>query len=177
MAEPERTTIAAAKRGDCAARERLVRDCRRDVYRISCAILGNDEDAEDATQEALVRMLRGLGRFDTRREFEPWLRRIAVNCAINVLRRRPAPRDASSPLAAYGPSGTVEAGDLQRAVHRALANLPERQRIAMSLFALAEMDVSSTAAAMGCAEGTVKSHLHRAREKLRDILGEWLEDW
>jgi RNA polymerase sigma-70 factor (ECF subfamily) len=177
MAEPDRTTIAAAKRGDSAARERLVRDCRRDVYRIICSILGDDEDAEDATQDALIRMLRGLRRFDNRREFEPWLRRIAVNCAINVLRRRPAPRDVGNAPAAYGPSGSAETSDLQRAVHRALADLPERQRIAMSLFALAEMDVSSTAAAMGCAEGTVKSHLHRAREKLRDILGEWLEDW
>ncbi|MGD9495639.1 MAG: sigma-70 family RNA polymerase sigma factor [Armatimonadota bacterium] len=52
-------------------------------------------------------------------------------------------------------------------MRRALAELPERQRVAMSLFALGEMDLRATAEAMGCAEGTVKSHLHRARAKLR----------
>ena len=66
MADPERDLIAAAKSGDLAAREQLVRAYRREVYRIVCAILGDHDDAQDATQEALVRMVRGLSSFDER---------------------------------------------------------------------------------------------------------------
>ncbi len=177
MADPDRDLIAKAKSGDRAARERLVRAHRHDVYRITCAILGDHDDAQDATQEALVRMLRGLSSFDERRDFRAWLRRIAVNCAINVLRSRPDETElpGASP-AASNPGGAAQAQEMQRAVRRALARLPERQRVAMSLFGLQEMDLRATAEAMGCAEGTVKSHLHRARAKLREILSDWLED-
>jgi RNA polymerase sigma-70 factor (ECF subfamily) len=177
MAEPDRDLIASAKSGDRAARERLVRAHRREVYRITCAILGDHDDAQDATQEALVRMLRGLRGFDARRDFRPWRRRIAVNCALNALRRRPEEAELpDAPQAAGNPGGSAEAHELECAVRRAMVQLPERQRVAMSLFGLQEMDLRATADAMGCAEGTVKSHLHRARQTLREILSDWLED-
>ncbi|MGD9495638.1 MAG: RNA polymerase sigma factor [Armatimonadota bacterium] len=89
MAEADRELIARARRGDRRVWERLAQAHRREVYRIAWAILGSDDDAQDATQEALVRMLRGLGGFDQRGDFWARLRRIAVNCALNVLRRRP----------------------------------------------------------------------------------------
>jgi len=176
MADADRELIARAKRGDRAARGQLVRLHRREVYRIARAVLGDDDDAEDATQEALVRTLRGLGGFDERREFGAWLRRIAVNCAINALRRRRDAEEVGEHAGAGNPAGEAQAHDLQRAVRRALAELPERQRVAMSLFALEEMDLRGVADAMGCAEGTVKSHLHRARQKLRESLRDWLSD-
>ena len=122
-------------------------------------------------------MVRGLSSFDERREFRPWLRRIAVNCALNVLRRRPDEAElADTPPATSNPGGSTHAHEMQRAVWRAMAKLPERQRVAMSLFGLEEMDLRATAEAMGCAEGTVKSHLHRARQTLRETLSDWLED-
>ncbi len=177
MAEADGQLIASARQGDRAARERLAREQRREVYRIACAILGDDDDAEDATQEALVRMLRGLRGYDQRRDFRAWLRRIAVNCAINVLRSRMDEAELpDAQPAASNPGGSAQAQGLQRAVRRALAELPERQRVALSLFALGEMDLRATAEAMGCAQGTVKSHLHRARVKLREMLSDWLED-
>ncbi len=177
MADRDRNFIAAAKAGDRAARERMVRAHRREVYRITCAILGDHDDAQDATQEALVRMLRGLRSFDEQREFRPWLRRIAVNCALNALHRRPEEGELPDASPAPGnPGGSAQAHEMERAVRRAIAQLPERQRVAISLFGLQEMDLRATAEAMGCAEGTVKSHLHRARAKLREILSDWLED-
>ncbi|MEA3401946.1 MAG: sigma-70 family RNA polymerase sigma factor [Armatimonadota bacterium] len=177
MAEAGRELIARAKRGDRAARERLARRHRREVFRVAYAILGDDEEAEDATQEALVRMLRGLAGFDERRDLGAWVRRIAVNCALNAMRRRPDEAEApGEQTAASNTADEAQTHDLQRAVRRALAELPERQRVAMSLFALEEMDLRSTAEAMGCAEGTVKSHLHRARQRVREILSDWLED-
>jgi len=176
MAEADGQLIASARRGDRAARERLVRAHRREVYRIACAILGDEDDAEDATQEALVRMLRGLRGFDERRDFRAWLRRIAVNCAIDVRRRRRPEAEAVEAEAPGDPAAATSVGLMQGAVRRALAELPERQRVALSLFALGELDLRATAEAMGCAEGTVKSHLHRGRATLREMLSDWLED-
>jgi len=177
MADADGQLIARARRGDGAARERLAREHRREVYRIACAILGDDDDAEDATQEALVRMLRGLRGFDQRRDFRAWLRRIAVNCAIDVLRRRPDGAEGlREETAASNPAGDAQAHGLHRAVRCGLARLPERQRVALSLFALGELDLRATAEAMGCAEGTVKSHVHRGRATLREMLSDWLED-
>jgi len=176
MSDADGQLIARARRGDRRARERLAQAHRREVYRIARAILGSDDDAEDATQEALVRMLRGLPGFDERRDFRAWLRRIAVNCALNVLRRRRPEAAAVEAEAPGNPASAASADLMQGAVRRALAELPERQRVAMSLFALGEMDLRAVAEAMGCAEGTVKSHLHRARAKLREMLSDWLED-
>lgn len=147
------------------------------------AILGDGEEAEDAAQEAFVRAYRAMDSFDGRHRFVDWMRRITVNCALSSLRRhrRDARRTSSAATvaprpAADGPAQYAEANHLETEVRKALRALPPRQRAAITLFALEDMDLVSTAEAMGCAVGTAKAHLHRARRKLRELLADYLEE-
>lgn len=170
--------LTGKARIDSEACERLLSGHRRSVYRIAWAILGDHHDAEDATQETFVKALRGMNEFDTSRAIEGWLRRIAVNCSISMLQRRermPAVADERS-VADGDPADDAGAADFEGAVRRALNTLPLRQRVAMTLFALEDMDLQSAAEAMGCQAGTVKSHLHRARQRLRELLSEYLNE-
>ena len=171
---------AQAKRGDLAAYEELASRHWEAVYRVSYAITGDHHQAQDAAQECLVQAYSHLGRFDEARAFGPWLKGIAVNCALMEVRRGQRTRQA---LPADGPSRSDEGpresatnNAFEAAVRQSIDQLPTQQRTAMRLFALDDMDLSETAQAMGCAVGTVKTHLHRARHKLRQLLADYLRE-
>jgi RNA polymerase sigma-70 factor (ECF subfamily) len=133
------------------------------VYRAAFLLCGDRQLAEDATQEAFARALvrwRRLGR-------EPWAAGWVTTTALNVARRqlrRSPPAPAGSDAPAEGPRD--DALDLREAVRA----LPARQQEAVALHYLLDMPVADTAAAMGCDEGTVKSHLARARATLHEQL-------
>jgi RNA polymerase sigma factor (sigma-70 family) len=128
------------------------------VYRAAFLLCGDRQLAEDATQEAFARALvrwRRLGR-------EPWAAGWVTTTALNVARRQlrtgtPAPIGSDAPA-----EGDDDALDLRAAVRA----LPPRQQEAVALYYLLDMPIADTAAAMGCDEGTVKSHLARARGAL-----------
>jgi RNA polymerase sigma-70 factor (ECF subfamily) len=171
------------QRGDVAAYQELVRRHRAPVYRLACAIVRDRDDAEDVVQEAFVRAYRAISRFDSGQEFAGWIKRITVNCAVSKLaeRRRRLARTGSSvgddgPSPAPNPDHHLVTGELQSHVRQAIDQLPVRQRVAISLFSLDDMDLAETAQAMGCTVGTVKSHLHRARAKLATMLAPYLEE-
>jgi len=180
MPSEDRELIARCKTGDPGAYDELVRRHRKGVYRVAYAILGNHEQAEDIVQEAFVRAYRAIHSFNPKYALRDWIRRITVNCTLNVLRqqRTVSSRSQKAPGVGSGldPAQHAAASDLQAQVRKALEALPPRQRTAMTLFALEDMDLASTAAAMGCAVGTVKTHLHRARQKLRQALADYLEE-
>ena len=129
------------------------------VYRAAFLLCGDRQLAEDATQEAFARALvrwRRLGR-------EPWAAGWVTTTALNVARRqlrRGPPASIGSDVPVEG--ARDEALDLRAAVRA----LPPRQQEAVALHYLLDMPVADTAAAMGCNEGTVKSHLARARATL-----------
>jgi RNA polymerase sigma-70 factor (ECF subfamily) len=171
------------KQGDPTAFARLLRRYRKGVYRVAYAILGNPDDAQDAAQEAFVRAYTAIQSLDHNRSFADWIRRIAVNCAISSLRKRKrAARnvspgaDVGSAVASVDPVQHAAASDLQRQLRAALDALPPRQRAAMTLFALQDMELTDVADAMGCAAPTARVHLHRARRKLRKLLAEYLAE-
>jgi len=180
MPSEDRELIARCKTGDPGAYDELVRRHRKGVYRVAYAILGNHEQAEDIVQEAFVRAYRAIHSFNPKYAFRDWIRRITVNCTLNVLRQQRTVSSRSQKAPGVGsspdPAQHAAASDLQEQVRKALEALPPRQRTAMTLFALEDMDLASTAAAMGCAVGTVKTHLHRARQKLRQALADYLEE-
>ena len=172
--------VAHAKRGDPAAYEELMRRHWEAVYRVTRAIVGNDDQAQDAVQECFVQAYAALERFDERRAFAPWIKGIAANCALLVVRSQ---RRAQQPMpyevllvAEESPHESVAANHLQVAVRQAIEELPPQQRTAITLFALQEMNLAETAKVMDCAVGTVKTHLHRARQKLRELLSDYLEE-
>jgi RNA polymerase sigma factor (sigma-70 family) len=173
---PERDAELAvlSRAGDVSAYEELARRHYDDVYRMSYALLRDPDQAADATQECFVTAYRGLRRFDGRRPFAPWLRGIAVRCAMSVGRRhrraaRPTPPEAPNPDQA-APHAAAATRELQAAVREAVSRLPQKQRMAVTLFALEGASVHDVATTMGCAVGTVKAHLHKARRNLRKAL-------
>ena len=132
-------------------------------------ILGNDHDALDATQEALIAITRGIGSFDGRAQFSTWCYRVATNAALD---ESPAPEPAA-------PTGRILAGgccltnpptDARVAdvldVDAALARLPEEHRAAVALRDLAGLDYAEIAAVLGIPPGTVRSRIARGRAAL-----------
>ncbi len=172
--------VARCQGGDIAAYEELVRRHREAVYRVVYAVLGNHDHAEDVVQEAFLHAYQTIRRFDSRRPLAPWLKRIGVNCAISALRRQGRMARATKRNVAVSyepnPEDRAIANDLQAAVSEAVSKLPTKQRTAIMLFSLEDMNLADTAEVMGCTVGTVKTHLHRARQKLRELLSDYLED-
>lgn len=133
--------------------------------------VGDRGVAEQLAQDALVRLCQHWERVAAMDHPRAWLTRVALNGASSWWRRRRAERRA---LTRHGHDAEVhdDGPDPDAvAVREALATLPERQRRAVVLRFYGGFDVASTAAALGCAEGTVKSLTHRAVAHLRDELG------
>lgn len=165
--------IRRAKRGDAAATDSLLR-IHYDMVRAVChRIVTNASDAEDATQIALISIVRALPSFDGRSKFSTWAYRIATNAALDEVRRiqrRPIPTEKESVIDT--PSGDhTGAVDAQMDVAAALALLPEEYRTAIVLRHVADLDYEEIAAIQGVPVGTVRSRLARGRAQLAEILG------
>jgi RNA polymerase sigma factor (sigma-70 family) len=131
------------------------------VCRSVALMCGDPAAAEDATQEAFARALARWRRLRDVPWVSGWITTTAMNAARRDLRRRPTP--PPTPSSEVDPDGLL---DLRAAV----AGLPARQQEAVALHYLLDMSVAHTAAAMGCDEGTVKTHLSRARTTLAEAL-------
>jgi RNA polymerase sigma-70 factor (ECF subfamily) len=141
--------------------EELYRREHGAVFRTVYALCGDRSAAEDATQEAFARALERWRRLRDRPWVAGWITATALNAARRAMRRS---RPASAPQ--------PRDGDLDRAADlwRVVRSLPRRQQEAVVLRYVADLPVAGVAAAMGCAEGTAKAHLARARAALRSQL-------
>jgi len=172
----ESTLIRHAANGDAAAWEPLVLAHQEAVFRLSYLLLGDPDDAEDIAQETFLRAWNHLKRFDTTRPLRPWLLSIASNLASN--RRRSAGRYLSALRRAFRnepvPSTSIEekstrhmeASQLWKAVQN--LSVPDQQIVYLRYFL--DLSVAETAEVLKIAEGTVKSRLSRALERLRGII-------
>jgi RNA polymerase sigma-70 factor, ECF subfamily len=139
-------------------------------------VLADPEDALDATQEAMIAIARGIGRFDGRSAFTTWLYRVATNAALDEGRRttrRPSPMDITSGSRAdvAGASSPEDAVGARVDVDAALRRLPEEFRVAVVLRDLCDLDYAEIADALGVPPGTVRSRIARGRAALADALG------
>lgn len=169
--------IARARRGDTAAFNELAQACRSLIYRWSVVATGDPDDAEDVTQEVLVRLHGNLGRYRTGSRFTSWLYRITRNAATDRLRsRRRRLRLHEEERRMYVTAGSDSTDDrvihaeTDRIVQSFLEALPARQRQALDLIDLQGHSPSEAAAMLGLDAGTVRTHLHRARRSLRSRL-------
>lgn len=168
--------VRRARQGEGAAWEALVRDHQQAVFRFAYLLLGDPDQAEDVAQEAFLRAFRALDRFDPERPFRPWVLSITANLARN--QRRSASRflAALGRLAHEAPPAPAniealasrrwEAQSLWQAVRR--LGFDDQQVIYYRFFL--DLPVAETAQALGVAEGTVKSRLHRALKRLRAVI-------
>ena len=135
------------------------------AYRVCFRILGDRDDAQDLTQEALARAYARWSR--VARYDEAWITRVATNLALGEARRRSRPARASNP----GHGASLDAVIAQRAeLVSVLARLPKRQREVVALRFLADLPEAAVAAALGCSLGTVKQHAARGLAALRVAL-------
>jgi RNA polymerase sigma-70 factor, ECF subfamily len=177
--------VPRARRGDAAARDELLARCRATVYRWALVQTGEAADAEDVTQEVLIRLHRTLHRFEGRSRFTTWLYRITRNEALG-LRRRIRGRlrlvgafalEAEVDHATPGdPLDRVHAGQVAALADTFLRRLPRRQREILHLADLEGCDQTEIAARLGISPSTVRVHLFHARRALRQgLLDRWPE--
>lgn len=160
----------------------LVEEHSRMVFRLACRMTGNEEDAEDVVQETFLKAHRAFGRFDARSSFGTWIYRIAVNCAIDLIRRRQHPgmtstarrsddddRDpieslpSSDPL----PDQVAFSSQVERSVASALLLLSPLERAAFVLRHLEGMPIERIASVLQSRPNAVKQTVFRAVRKLR----------
>jgi len=171
----EPALIRHAANGDASAWEPLVQTYQQAVFRLAYLLLGDPDDAEDIAQETFLRAWNHLKRFDPTRPLKPWLLSITANLSRNrrrsagrylaaltrAFRDEPAPASVEEKSTQY-----MEANDLRKAVQT--LNEPDQQVVYLRYFM--DLSVAETAEVLQVAEGTVKSRLSRALEKLRAIV-------
>jgi RNA polymerase sigma-70 factor, ECF subfamily len=178
-AADDATLVASAQSGDRDALEVLLRRHYDRVHAICRRIAGPTRDADDAAQEAMISIVRALGRFDGRAAFSTWTYRIATNAALDELRRRerrPKPHsvdDEGNPPDVVDPSAhrPFDGVSDRLAIEQALAMLPEEFRTAVVLRDLCDLDYAEIAETLDVPVGTVKSRIARGRALLADRLG------
>lgn len=165
--------VGAAQRGDRAALERLLREQYDRVYALALRLLGDRRDAEDATQEALIAVVRGLHHFDGRSAFTTWVYRVATNTCLDELRRRRR-RPATVELQGADPRAAVPHGeplvDDRLEVGAALGTLPPEFRAAVVLRDLCDLEYAEIGEVLGIPAGTVRSRIARGRAALARAL-------
>lgn len=143
------------------------------LYAVCRRLAGNDADAADACQEALMAIVRGLERFDGRSSFRTWSYRVATNACLDELRRRS--RRPLSLVEDYEPTTDVPGLDQQVADRVTLDDLwmqiPEEFRAPVVMRDVAGMDYAEIAEALGLPPGTVRSRIARGRRHLARHLG------
>jgi RNA polymerase sigma-70 factor (ECF subfamily) len=174
VAEEERRIVDRVQHGDVAAFDLLVRRYVGRALIVARRVTGNTHDAEDLVQDSFMRALERIASFDNTRPFAPWFFRVLTNTGLNARRARalrmtePEALDAASRDA--GPDELMERLEVRERFEAALAALPARQRLIVSLYEVDELSSADIADMLGVTQETVRWHLHQARRALRVAL-------
>lgn len=166
--------------GDATAFAELMQRHMRTVFGVAYGVLRDRDDAADVAQEVFVKLSQSLPRMHVRGSLGPWLYRVATNRAIDRLRQGRRENTVNGAeerlLRSNGPDpgAAVEGIELRTVVFRAIAKLPEKQRIVFTMRHVSGLSLNEIASATGCATGTVKCHLARATRRLRETLAPYL---
>lgn len=178
-------TLIAARRGDRVALADLLRQFQDPWFRFSLSLLGCPDRARDAAQETGLRFLKALPAFRGDSQLQTWSLGIALNVVREMRRRdRPVPmegqdhllrlhaerHDSPDPGHGRAPHASAELAEDRERLQAVLADLPDRQREAIVLRFFEDLSVKDTAAAMECAQGTVKATVHQALRSLKQRL-------
>ncbi|HVE92805.1 MAG TPA: RNA polymerase sigma factor [Actinomycetota bacterium] len=174
--------IRSAQSGDRQAMEDLIKGSYRAAYTLALRLLGNPDDAAEATQETYIRVVRGLKRLGEPDAFPTWLFKITSNVCISEMRRRTrrdiptenvAEHEASPVDVEAVVTGRVAAEELEQLMRQ----LPEAYRTVIVLRDVYDMSGDEAAEILGVTPGAVKVRLHRARRRLRDELVARFPEW
>ncbi len=186
----DRKVIEAIRAGDTGAYRELVERYQGRVFAMVCGMVRDREEARDITQESFVKAYRNLDRFRLDSSFYTWLYRIAMNCAIDLLRRRKVRRhsefneeigqkDSAGMMddshSKMNPGKDLERKRLRKKIFAALDELSEDHRQILVLREIEGLSYEEIAETMEIPEGTVMSRLFYARRKMQSLLGGKLE--
>jgi RNA polymerase sigma-70 factor (ECF subfamily) len=173
--------VARLRAGDAGAFEDLVRRYQHRVFGVAVRMLASAAEAEEIAQEVFLRVHRSIGEFRGEARLSTWLYAIASRLCLNRLatadRRRPREGDETLlrlPSSTPDASAVLERGELEAALHEAIAGLPEDRRIVVVLRDLEGLPYDDIAAVLDLELGTVRSRLHRARLELKAKLERFL---
>ncbi|HEY4210350.1 MAG TPA: RNA polymerase sigma factor [Steroidobacteraceae bacterium] len=174
---PDLLLVERARSKDPRALEALMRRYNRRLFRIARSILRDNDSSEDAVQEAHLRALANLDRYEPTGKFGAWLARLAFNEALMIRRRArtdnvPAEETASSLLTQAVAAGTDQGDSTQtrQLMEQAVDSLPEVFRTVFMLRVVEQLSGVETAACLGINETTVRTRLFRAQQRLRSDL-------
>ncbi len=190
MERTEALLVADLLEGDTTALASIVEKYGKLAYRLAIQITKNHEDANDVMQETFLKVYESIGSFRKESAFETWLYRIIVNQALNTVKRRERRRESSfsdaneidlrfnlpgSSSYANSPHDDVEKKELQKWVTQAVDSLSAKHRTVVILHEFEGLTHPQIATILNCSEGTVRSRLHYARRKLRDLLKPYVD--
>ncbi len=159
--------------GDARAFDALFQRYAGPIHGYLARLTGSPAAAEDLSQQTFLSVVRARGRFQESSRVKPWLYAIATNAARDWQRRK-RPEDLTEqgelPTRVPAEASAPRDAGLERAVQRALAELPEGQRIPIVLHRFEGMSFAEIADAMGLTESAVKVRAHRGYERLRELL-------
>lgn len=173
----EREWILMAQKGDGDAFCALIGKYENKIYNIAYKFMQNSFDAQDAAQDAIIKMYRSIRKFSFQSAFSTWMYRVVANTCLDALRaRRPSvPMEEYSDAAVSregNPDEQAENSELGRGIRTAVEELSEKYRSVLVLKDMEGLKYEEVAEILSITPGTVKSRLFRAREKLRKILEE-----
>jgi RNA polymerase sigma-70 factor (ECF subfamily) len=174
--------IAQVRAGDSDAFRVLVERHSRNIFRLAYRMVGNEPDAEDVVQDTFLRAFRQIGRFESRANFGTWLYRIAVNCALDLLRQRPRQavalepepdereERAEDPNLAASPERLAFSAEVQLRVAAALSELSPAERAAFLLRHFEGHSIEEIGHVLGLRTSATKHTVFRAVRKMREAL-------
>lgn len=182
--------IEDVREGDIAALAALVEKYQRMAYRVAIKITKNHEDASDVVQDAFLKTYDSIHKFRMDSSFETWLYRIVVNLSINAVKRKNRRRertlsDEITPQVTEevrrrvklrnDPSIQAEKQELREWVTKAVDSLPVHHRTVVVLHELEGLTHPEIASILDCSENTIRTRLHYARKRLREVLKPYID--
>lgn len=181
----ENKLVNKAVKGDNSAFEALMEKHMGIIYNIALRMTANQDDAEDMTQEIMIKIFRSLGSFKGNSKFSTWIYRVAVNTCLDELKKKKNKKHLSLDAEISGDDGEnqieikddspspeklAEQNELRDMVAAAVKLLSDEHRAIIVLRDIRGMSYSEIAGILGCSDGTVKSRISRARAQLKMIL-------
>lgn len=173
---PDAELVKQAQAGIEEAMIELLKKMESPLYRTAYYMLGNEQDALDITQEALIKIYQHIGQFKQEAQFKTWAQRIVTNLCIDFCRRKKQlavssrPQEIINQLHDHHVEREFDRRILQEEVQMAIRQLREEQRAAIVLRYMHDFSYQEIAEALALPLNTVKSHLFRARQTLKELL-------
>ncbi len=188
-AERDADDVARTLTGDLASYDALIERYQRRAVAVSYRLLGNMQDAMDVAQDAFLKAFKSLATLEQPERYGPWLMRIVSNLSLNFRRaRKPTlslstgddERDGRELEGRKGthdrPDQLMETTEAEAAITRAIESLPEKQRLALVLFAIEQVPQKEVAEILECSVEMVKWNVFQARKTLKKMLAELIEE-